>query len=138
VRTLLPVAAAYYCSGQEDRGHEIINMAPYDLFYGSMPLGERTALALGYAATLAHIPVRLALERYANLFRDLKKISLNGWNTHYTLQPLQLVDTVVLAIVSEEFTLGPTVRAWLDDDEYLVRQRIHNELKELMDQQQVS
>ncbi len=137
LRTLLPVAAAYYYSGQEERGHEIINMAPFDLFYGTMPLSERTALALGYAATLSCIPVRLALERYANLFRDLKKVSVNGWNTHYTLQPLQLIDTVVLAVVSDEFTLGPAVRSWLDDDEYLLRQRIHTELKELMDQQEI-
>jgi hypothetical protein len=137
LRTLLPVAAAYYYCGQEDPGHEIINHVPLDLYYGSMPLSERTSLALSYAATLGHFPVRLALERYTDLFRDLKKVSVNGWNTHYTLQPLRLIDTVMLAVVSDDFTLGPAVRGWLDDDEYLVRQRIHQELKELMAEQGV-
>jgi cellulose synthase operon protein C len=138
LRTLLPIAAAYYYSGQDDLGHEIINMVPQDLYYSAMPVAERTALALGYAATLGQIPVRLALERYSNLFQDLKQFSVNGWNTHYTLQPLQLIDTVVLAVVSDDFTLGPAIRGWLDDDEYLVRQRINAELNELMAQQGVA
>jgi hypothetical protein len=30
--------------------------------------------------------------------------------------------------VTEDFTLSPTVRAWLDADEFLIRRRIHRDM----------
>jgi hypothetical protein len=44
-----------------------------------------------------------------------------------------LVEEVVLAMVSDEFALGPAGRKWLDDDEYLVRKRIHGDMKRGLD-----
>ena len=132
MRTLLPVAAAYYYAGQEELGFKILDPISEDLYRYPMSLAERTALAFTYAATLGHVPVRIARGRFGDLFQFLKKITINGWNTHYTLQPLKLIDTAILAIVSEDFMIGPKVRGWLDDEEFLVRQRIHKELKELM------
>jgi hypothetical protein len=137
MRTLLHVAAGWYYCGRDKEGHAIIDEVRKDLFEGAMPLGQRTALALTYASTLGQVPVRLALGRFEELFQRLKRIAINGSNTHYTLQPIQLVDAVVLAVVSKDFTLGPAVRSWMDDDEFLVRQRIHKELSELMNQQEV-
>ena len=43
----------------------------------------------------------------------------------YSRFHLNLVEDVIRAIVSDDFALGPTGRKWLDDDEYLVRKRIH-------------
>ena len=137
LRTLLPVAAAYYYSGQQTAGFNIIDKAGADLYAGTMSLADRTALALSYASTLGQVPVGIALGRFGDLFNRLKKVAVNGWNTHYTLQPLQLIDTIVLAVVSEDFILGPTIRAWLDDEEYLIRQRIHQELQGMMAEQGV-
>jgi hypothetical protein len=37
----------------------------------------------------------------------------------------------VLAVVSDDFTMGTNARRWLDDDEYLVRKRIHRDLRAL-------
>jgi hypothetical protein len=45
------------------------------------------------------------------------------------LHPLRLIDTVVRAVVTDEFTLGPAVRSWLDEDEFLIRQRIHHDMR---------
>jgi len=39
---------------------------------------------------------------------------------------------VVLAVVSDDFTMGSQARRWLDDDEFLVRRRIHRDLKTIM------
>ncbi len=134
LRTLLPVAAAYYYSGQQTPGFAIIDRASQELYSGSMSLSDRTALALVYAATLGQVPVGMALGRFDDLFNRLKTVAVNGWNTHYTLQPLELIDTVVLAVVSDDFILGPSVRAWLDDEEFLVRQRIQKELGKMMEE----
>jgi cellulose synthase operon protein C len=137
MRTLLHIASAYNYCGQEDLGFRIIDPISKDLFDGSMSTTERTALALTYASVLGNLKVPVALGRFTELFQRLKEISVNGWNSHYTRQPLELIDTVLLAIVSDDFTLGPAIRGWLDDDEYLVRQRIHKDLQELMRQQGV-
>ncbi len=34
----------------------------------------------------------------------------------------------VPALVSDEFALGPTGRKWLDEDEYLIRKRVHADM----------
>ena len=53
-------------------------------------------------------------------------------NTHYSLSQLTVVEAVVLAVVSDDFTMGSQARRWLDDDEFLVRRRIHRDLKATM------
>ncbi|MCE9532541.1 MAG: hypothetical protein K8T89_15695 [Planctomycetes bacterium] len=139
MRTLLYVAAGYYYAGPalHEQGHRILDEVRRDLFDGVMSPADRTALAITYASALGQVPVRSAEGRFEELFQRLKNISVSGQNTHYTLQPLELIDTVLQAIVSEDFAIGPTIRGWLDDDEYLVRQRINRELQELMKQQGV-
>jgi hypothetical protein len=41
---------------------------------------------------------------------------------------------VVLAVVSEDFALGTTARRWLDDEEFLIRRRVHVDVHALMGQ----
>jgi len=48
-----------------------------------------------------------------------------------------LVETAVRAVVSDDFALGPQVRAWLDADELAVRRRIRDELKQVMSGQEL-
>jgi FtsH ternary system domain X7 len=145
LRTLLHVAAGWYFCGRSTQGHRIIEEArTKDLFdsssrfYDHRALGERAALAIVYAGTIGQIPAKLALGYFDELFGRLKYIAVSGWNTHYTLQPLELIDTVIRAVVSDDFSLGPSVRGWLDDDEFNVRQRIHREMTEWLAQQGVA
>jgi hypothetical protein len=46
-----------------------------------------------------------------------------------------LIDAVVRSVVTDEFTLGPAVRGWLDDDEFLIRGRIHRDLAAVLREQ---
>jgi cellulose synthase operon protein C len=39
---------------------------------------------------------------------------------------------VVWTVISDEFQFGTEARRWLDDDEYLVRQRIHADVRKQM------
>jgi hypothetical protein len=137
LQTLLHVAAGWYYCGQEEEGFKIVHAAGGDLYDGTMPLNRRTELAYAYAAALGQVPPGVALGRFTDLFTRLKRVAVNGINTHYTLQPLRLIDTVVLAVVSDDFTLGPAVRGWLDDEEYLVRRRVHQDLRRFMEEQGV-
>jgi hypothetical protein len=47
----------------------------------------------------------------------------------YSRFHLNIVEEIVWALVSDEFALGPTGRKWLDDDEYLVRKRVHADVR---------
>ena len=67
------------------------------------------------------------------MFLRLDGVDVRGAaNRYYTLRPLELIDTVVRAVVSEDFVLGPGVRGWLDDDEYLIRRRIGRDLEAVL------
>jgi hypothetical protein len=77
--------------------------------------------------------VRLALGRVEELFQRLHGVTdSQTTNTHYSLARLRLVEAAVLAVVNDDFALGPTVRRWLDDDEYRVRRRIHRDVRALV------
>jgi hypothetical protein len=47
---------------------------------------------------------------------------------------LDIVESIVLALVSDDFILGETARRFLDDDEYLIRRRIHGDLRKHLNQ----
>jgi hypothetical protein len=135
LRVLLHAAAGWYYAGKEkdEQAHAILNEARRDLFAPSTTPADRTELAVTYAATLGQAPVLVALGRLEEIFRDLKGIKVTGsTNQYYSLQPLRLIETAVRAVVSEDFAVGPQVRAWLDADELIVRRRIRDELKEIL------
>jgi hypothetical protein len=46
---------------------------------------------------------------------------------YYPRLHLTIIEAIVLAIVHEDFGMGPGARRWMDDDEFLVRRRIHRD-----------
>ena len=93
---------------------------------------EYTALAQAYVAALGQGPSETGMASITELFRkmDDKKIT-NTWTTaqYYSRFHLNLVEDVIRAIVSDDFALGPSGRRWLDDDEFLVRKRVHADMR---------
>jgi hypothetical protein len=126
----LGLAVGWFAAGDEDAGNRILNEARDRLFLvGAGDTRERTELAIGYAEALGFAPSRIALGRLEEVFQRLDRVTLTGsTNRYFTLKPLQLVDAVVRAVVTEDFALGPAVRGWLDDDEFLIRRRIHRDM----------
>src|SRR5262249_22674237 len=93
-----------------------------------LPAAQRLALAQAYVAALSHAHPRVAQGRVEELFRDLPDLyDIRQTNTHFALSPLALVDAVVRAAVSDEFTLGPVARRWLEEDEFRVRGRVRRD-----------
>ncbi len=127
----LGCAIGWYAIGAEEMGNRILNGARERLFVkGISGIRDRTSMALSYAAALAHAPPRLALGRLEEIFLRLESVIAHGaTNRYFTLKPLELVDTVVRAVASDDFSLGPGVRGWLDDDEFAIRRRIARDLE---------
>jgi hypothetical protein len=130
LRTLLHVATGWYYFGATDRAAPVLEQARQVLFEGDLPPREQKLLAQAYAAALGQAPVGFALPRVEGLFHGLERIQdAFTTNTHYGLSKLVLVEAVVLALVSDDFTVSGELRRWLDEDEYLVRRRIHRDVR---------
>jgi hypothetical protein len=124
------LAVGWFAVGDEDAGNRILDDARNRLFVARTGHDrDRTELAIAYAEALGFAPPRIALGRLEEIFQLLERISTTGsTNRYFTLKPLQLIDAVVLSVITEEFALGPVVRGWLDDDEFLIRRRIHRDM----------
>lgn len=139
VRTLLAVAAEWLYLGDEESAWPILDEARTLLFSDQMSTKshspEKCRLARAYVAALGNAPVNKGLARMEELFRHLGTLyEYFVSSSHYFGMQIELVESVVLAMVSDDFVLGPNARRWLDEDEYLVRRRIHRDLRALMAQ----
>jgi hypothetical protein len=135
----LGLSIGWFTAGNEDTGYRTLNEAKELLYLtltGESHIEERTRLALAYAEALGFAPPGIAHGRLEEIFERLEKVKETGsTNRWFTLKPLQLIDVVVRSVVTDEFALGPAVRGWLDDDEFLIRGRIHRDLAAVLREQ---
>jgi hypothetical protein len=136
LRVLLHIAAGWLGDDRADRARPILDRARAVL----LSVGELAASDLplyvsviaGYIAALARAPLSEALDRTEELFTSgkLQRLS-NAYTTshYYSRFHLSITETVALSLANEEFAIGPAARRWLDDDEYLVRRRIHRDVR---------
>jgi hypothetical protein len=130
LQALLHVAAGWFYFGKEDQTVPILNAAGQILRQNNIFHVDRTNLTCSYVTALGQASPDEALRRVEALFRDLPGV-VDPYTTidHYCLSQLRIVEAVVLAVVNDDFAVGTEVRRWLDDDEYLVRRRIHHDMK---------
>ncbi|HVK08896.1 MAG TPA: hypothetical protein VM597_08990 [Gemmataceae bacterium] len=84
-----------------------------------------------YVTALGQGPVEDALNRIEELFTKTLGPIPNGFTTasHFSRLHLNIVEDVIRSLVSDNIALGDQARRWLDDDEYLVRRRLHADMK---------
>jgi cellulose synthase operon protein C len=121
----------WFVMGRDDTGWALLDAARERLFVTAFADDRgRTDAAFEYVDALAHAPPRLALGRLEELFQRLGGVVTAGATArHFALTPLELIDRAVSAVVTDEFNLGPAVRRWLDDDEFVIRRRIARDLE---------
>ncbi len=131
LQALLQVAAGWYSFGRDDSAMAIVRIARDVLYNQTMLPLPRTRLACTFAATLGQAPVETAKKGLEELFDRLDTLlNLRTMSSFYNQLQLRVVETAVLAVVSDDFTQGTQARRWLDDDEFLVRRRIHNDVRD--------
>jgi hypothetical protein len=135
LQTLLNLAAGWLHFGLTDRANPILDEARNELLGtggGNLQSQYYTQLARAYVTSLGQAQSDHGLARMIELFRkmDPKKIT-NTFTTaqFYSRLHLNLVEDVIRALVSDDSALSATGRKWLDDDEFLVRRRIHADMK---------
>ncbi len=130
LRLLLHVAAGWSYFGQHDRALPVFDEARLLLLQGDLPPIEQTKLACGYVRSLGLAPIATALPRVEEVFARLERVhDTLTVGSHYSVSRLDLIEAVILTLVSDDFTLGESGRRWLEDDEYFVRRRIHRDVR---------
>jgi hypothetical protein len=135
LRALLHVAGGWYYFSRDSQAEPVMQGARTLLLQKQLEPKDKTALAAVYAATLGQAPMEVGKKRLEELFTSVDGIK-DTFTTakYYYRSQLDVVEAVVLAVVSDDFTMGSQARRWLDDDEFLVRRRIHRDLKTIMGQ----
>lgn len=135
VGTLLHIASGWLYFGRVGDAVPILDTARELLFTEPLKYFDKNPLACAYAAALGQAPVDLSLAKFQELFPRIGRIWDSRETRYYFSQSqLHLIESVVLAMASDDFVLGPNARRWLDEDEYLVRRRIHRDLRTFLAQ----
>lgn len=140
LRTLLHLASAWMYYGWIDRCQEIVTESrrvlkefPIDAQKG-LQVPTYIQLGCAYVGALALAPITWAMPRIEDMLENLQPChDLSTMTDYCAWRHLELIETVVLAIINEDFALGPNVRRWLDEDEYLIRRRIHADHRRMKD-----
>ena len=140
-RLLLTVAGGQFYFGQHEQAEPVALQARQQLFQNEMSAVQRSALSCAYIAAVAQAPLATALPLIQELFGkdpQTKQPNLGRMvdplftSTHFSLAQLDIVEATVLTLVSDEFVLSPETRLWLEEDEFLVRRRIHRDVRKMV------
>jgi hypothetical protein len=127
----LGVAAGLAMLGRQTEAIAVFDRAFESLAAAKGALPERLALTRSVAGALAHASVEVALPGLALLSEGLPAVTDSyNTNSHFCLSVVELADALVMGHVEVGQGTGERARSWLDEDEFLVRRRIHRELEE--------
>ncbi len=131
---LLEVAAGWYCFGRGPQAEAVLRVARGLLLKEVLLHTSQTPLARSYVVALGQAPVESAQDRLIDLFTHLRGVRDSYGPNNYLISQSQLevLESVILAVTHDDFTLGANARRWLEDDEYLVRQRIHHDVRTIL------
>jgi hypothetical protein len=127
--TRLHAAAGLACLGELEATRAVFDEA-FAALARTLPMAERLVLTRATARALGFTPTEYAVAGLDLLPTKLDVVTDSfNTNTHVCLSVLDFMEGIVLGYASDELSLGPAGRRWLDDDEYLVRRRIHRDLE---------
>lgn len=93
---------------------------------------NRLKLTRATTQALSHGSTELALPGLLRVAQQLPWVtdSYPNTNSHFCLSLVDFADALVLGHVGDDLTLNETTRHFLDEDEYLVRRRVHRDVGE--------
>jgi hypothetical protein len=133
LQVLLELAGGWCYLVRDRQAEPVLNAARTVLFKGVLRSKDQTALARAYIGAVGQGPVEAAQARLEDLFTHLRGVrDTLTTKDYYNRHQLEVIESVILAVTHDDFTLGVTARRWLEDDEFLVRKRIHRDMRALL------
>lgn len=121
------LAAGWFYFDDQDLAKEAIEVVRQQLFTSTFRAEVNAQLAQAYAFALAMAPQELALAHYTEIFNKLE-LSTISFET-MAIQRLMVIEAIVVSIATDDFASHSKTRRWIDEDEYLVRRRIHRDVE---------
>lgn len=136
-KILLQLAAVRFQNRDVERALGIIDDIRKALLFGQFEEGPRMRLARAYVAALSEAPIELAYQRIEELFGKLPQSENKfiGTMKYYHIWELVVAEAAVMALVGDGLHLNAQGRQWLEEDEFLVRRRIHRDVRQVMAQE---
>jgi len=129
LRGRLAIAGGLSYLGEFARAKPIFEQSHAALAGTTLNAVERLDLVRAIALAYAQAPLQQALAGIAELSGLFKDISdVQSTNSHYCLSVLDFVESLVLGITSDDLALGEAGRRFVEDDEHLIRRRLHRDL----------
>jgi hypothetical protein len=129
LRSRLALASGLAYLGDAERAMPIYDQARQALNTGMTPT-HKLELTRSLAMAYSQAPLANALGGITELAGLLPTITDSfGTNSHYCLSVLHFVESLVLGIASDDLALGEAGRRFVEDDEHLIRRRLHRDLE---------
>lgn len=133
LRILLHLAAAWLYFGVEAPARRALDESRDALLEPGWEKARASRLACAYVGALGDAHIDESLERMNEVFRRLPTpVDTYTTSSHYSRLQLDVVEAAVLTLSGEQVGVGPAVRRWLDEDELLVRRRIHRDTRQAL------
>ncbi|MGV3620295.1 MAG: hypothetical protein ACO1OB_05745, partial [Archangium sp.] len=95
----------------------------------TLNISERSKLTRATTQALSHASTEVALPGLLRVAQQLPWTTDSfSTNPHLCVSLVELADSLVLGHVGDDLTLNETTRRFLDEDEYLVRRRVHRDV----------
>jgi hypothetical protein len=135
LQTVLILAGNWYTFGNESLAEDVIIMAERDLFAVKPVLAplDLARVMQSYISALGASPPEQGLSRIEALF---SRIHSTQFVHHFVTAPyfsrlhLIITEAVVMALASDESLGELGGRRWRDDEEFLIRRRIHADVRD--------
>ncbi len=137
-RLLLSVAGGWYFFGQLDAARDL-SQRIFQRLRGEAKLDPATTrLLCAYLEAVSSAPVEEAIQRVLEVFATdrggattiANVASSLTTDSHFSISHLGVVEAAVMSLLSDDYSLSAETRRWLDEDEYLVRRRIHRDTQQ--------
>jgi hypothetical protein len=134
LRSLLVIAGGWLAFGNEAAAAPILDAAANELARPHPKLAtlDYAGLARAYFNANAAAPPEIGLGRIEAFFESTEPGRVqNGMSTapHFSKSHVELAEAVVMALTADEALGGLGGRRWRDEDEYLIRKRIHEDVR---------
>jgi hypothetical protein len=127
----LALASGFAYLGNAKLAHPLLEEAQARLSReAGLGMPDRLRLTRAAARALGHSALEVALPGLARLAQQLPWITDSlTTNEYFCLSLIDFADALVLGHVGEDLTLNELTRRFLEEDEHLVRRRIHRDVE---------
>lgn len=132
---LLQLAGAWYYFGRDDQAQGLLTAASGLLYSNQLPqIKQRRDVACAYIRAVGQAPPEVCRSCLEEIFTQLHNYH-DSFTTsaYFSVVQIDLLESLVLTVVHDDFIQSAQARRWLDEEEYYIRRRLHRDFQKLLE-----